>query len=65
MPHQPSFAALNPAPLLPVKNPLRRLVEMRYKSLSMKFLPAYRTRYSVNDEAIASNEGPDIFHNSH
>ena len=65
MPHQPPFAALNPAPLLSIKNPLRRFVEMRYKSLRVKFLPAYRTRDPVNVEAIASNEGPDIFYNSH
>ena len=65
MPHQPSFAALNPAPLLPVKNPLRRLVEMRYKSLRLEFLTANGTRDPVNVEAIASNEGPDICHNRH
>ena len=65
MPHQPPLAALDPAPLLPVKNPLRRLVEMRYKSLRMEFLPTYRTRDPVNVEAIASNEGPDIFYNRH
>lgn len=38
---------------------------MRYKSLRMEFLPTYRTRDPVNVEAIASDEGPDIFHNSH
>ncbi len=38
---------------------------MRYKSLRVKFLPAYRTRDPVNVEAIASNEGPDIFYNRH
>ncbi len=38
---------------------------MRYKSLRLEFLTANGTRDPVNVEAIAFDESPDIFHNSH